>query len=147
MRKTLPFRLMSIPDWGITIQIEQWRVGHETLIFVGLGAAECQYFKPDPSLVGGRIDGYADATGGVVLDGRNSKAEEKLVQLIELLRSRYSFGYVSSNQKQDGRFRKIQLKVSPDVEKREGKIAILTRKATMRKTNSANNAQPYSTHC
>jgi Ca-activated chloride channel homolog len=77
---------------------------------------------------GGKVDLYADVTGGAVLDGRNRKAEERLADLIGLLRSRYTFGYVSSNQNRDGTFRKIQLKVSPEVEKREGKIAILTRK-------------------
>ena len=92
---------------------------------------------------GGKVDVYAEATGGIVLKGRNSKTEEKLADLIGLLRSRYSFGYVSSNQNRDGTFRKIQLKVSPEVEKRERKIAILARKGYYaRKPNRANNAQP-----
>ncbi|HXG65999.1 MAG TPA: VWA domain-containing protein, partial [Blastocatellia bacterium] len=77
---------------------------------------------------GGGVDLYANYTGGVVGDGRKSKAEEKLAELIELIRSRYSFGYISSNQKRDGKFRKIKLKVSRDVEKREGDLVILTRK-------------------
>jgi VWFA-related protein len=92
---------------------------------------------------GGKVDVYAEATGGVVLKGRNNKTEEKLADLIGLLRSRYSFGYVSSNQNRDGTFRKIQLKVSPDVVKRVGEIAVITRKGYYaRRPDNPDNAQP-----
>jgi len=77
---------------------------------------------------GGTVDPYADSTGGVVFKSGREAVEEKLAALISLLRSRYGFGYVSSNQKRDGKFRKIQLKASPLVEKREGRLDIVTRR-------------------
>jgi VWFA-related protein len=77
--------------------------------------------------LGGNVNTYADKTGGVVLDGRNHKAEEQLTKLIEMLRNRYSFGYTPSNPQMDGKFRKIKLKVSPEIEKREGGVVVLTK--------------------
>jgi Ca-activated chloride channel family protein len=77
--------------------------------------------------LGGNLNTYADKTGGVVLDGRDHKAEEQLTKLIEILRNRYSFGYTPSNLQMDGRFRKIKLKVSPEIEKREGGVVVLTK--------------------
>lgn len=77
---------------------------------------------------GGKVNGYADKTGGVVMQVNENNAQAKLFELIELLRNCYSFGYVSSNQKQDGKFRRIKLKISSEVEKREGEIVIITRR-------------------
>ena len=76
---------------------------------------------------GGNVNGYADETGGVVLDGRKQKAAEKLTEIINQLRQRYSIGYLPSNPQMDGRFRKIKLKVTPEVEKRVGGVVTLTR--------------------
>ena len=77
---------------------------------------------------GGKVNSYSEPTGGVVFKSGKENVQERLAELLRLLRSRYNFGYVSSNLKRDGKFRKIQLKVSPDAEKREGKIAVVTRK-------------------
>jgi hypothetical protein len=51
-----------------------------------------------------------------------------LSDVIERLRQRYTIGYSSTNASYDGRFRKIKLLVIPEVEKREGGVAVLTRK-------------------
>jgi hypothetical protein len=89
------------------------------------------------------IGDYARETGGCVSlaasprferwPPRRSPAElaaEKLefAKAIDHLRASYSLAYVSSNQKRDGKFRKIQLRVSPEVEKRKGKMDIITRR-------------------
>ena len=52
----------------------------------------------------------------------------KLTEIIIQLRSRYSLGYVPLNTTVDGKFRKINLIVSNVIEKREGGLAIVTRK-------------------
>jgi hypothetical protein len=74
------------------------------------------------------IGDYAEQTGGIVMQVEKQDAVEKLGRLIERLRTRYSFGYSSLNAKRDGKFRKISLKISPAVEKREGGIAVITKK-------------------
>jgi VWFA-related protein len=76
---------------------------------------------------GGDANTYAEKTGGIVLDGRKDKAAEKLAELIQMLRQRYSFGYTSTNPVMDGRFRKIKVKLRPEAEKRYGKVTILAR--------------------
>jgi len=52
----------------------------------------------------------------------------KLGEMIRRLRARYTIAYSSSNTGKDGRFRKIKLSVTPEVEKREGGVALITRK-------------------
>src|SRR5262249_1561577 len=54
-------------------------------------------------------------------------AGKKLGRVIERLRARYSFGYVPTNEKWDGKYRRISLTATPEAEKREGKITIQAR--------------------
>jgi VWFA-related protein len=75
-----------------------------------------------------RMSGYVSETGGALVQATSADASTKLAQVIDRLRTRYSLGYFSSNPSRDGRFRKIAVAVSPDVERREGKIAVATRK-------------------
>ena len=74
------------------------------------------------------ISHYVRETGGLKLQTNKSDVSTKLAEIIERLRTRYSFGYTSTNQNRDGKFRKVRIELSPEVEKREGKIAILARK-------------------
>jgi VWFA-related protein len=94
--------------------------------------------KSNPYLFWDPIGYYARQTGGRVAlatssvwPSRRSARElasekAKFVQFIELVRTRYSLAYVSSNQKRDGTFRKIKLRISASAEKREGRMDIST---------------------
>ncbi len=75
-----------------------------------------------------RVENYSDRTGGEVIEARKEDVETKLGELIDNLRTRYALAYVSSNPKRDGKFRRIKVLVSPEVEKREGKLAILAKR-------------------
>jgi VWFA-related protein len=74
------------------------------------------------------VNSYVERTGGVAIEADQQNVKEGFIHLIERLRTRYSFGYVSSNEKRDGGFRKIKLKISPDVDKREKGAAIVTKR-------------------
>jgi VWFA-related protein len=76
----------------------------------------------------GDVKTYAEKTGGIVLKSKKDNLDTKLSELIAQLRTRYAIAYVSSNTNQDGKYRKIKLSSSAEVEKREGKLAIITRK-------------------
>jgi Ca-activated chloride channel homolog len=76
----------------------------------------------------GDINTYAEKTGGIILKSKKDNVETRLTELIAHLRTRYAIGYVSSSTKKDGKFRKIKLSLSSDVEKREGKLDIISRK-------------------
>ena len=52
---------------------------------------------------------------------------EQMSNVVKSLHRRYVIEYVSSNPNHNGEFRRIRVKVSPDVEKKEGKLSILTR--------------------
>lgn len=86
------------------------------------------YYGLKGLLFRGDIRSYADKTGGVVLSTSRSELDRKLTELINSLRTRYTLAYTSTNSKSDGKFRKIKLQLTPEVEKREGKPAIITRK-------------------
>jgi VWFA-related protein len=79
-------------------------------------------------LLSGDIYNYAEKTGGIVLSADRENSEIKLAELIDYLRARYTLAYMPSNQKLDGKFRKIKVEISPEVEKREGKLAVLARR-------------------
>jgi VWFA-related protein len=76
----------------------------------------------------GIIQSYVDRTGGLTLQADNGNIKDRFALLIRRLRTRYSIGYVSSNQQQDAKFRKIKLKVTPEAEKREGSVGITTKR-------------------
>jgi VWFA-related protein len=76
----------------------------------------------------GSVSKYAEETGGDLVKVEGSDAGKKLSRAIERLRARYSFGYVTTNEKWDGKYRRISLTVTPEVEKREGKVIIQARK-------------------
>ncbi|HKF56895.1 MAG TPA: hypothetical protein VKJ45_15660, partial [Blastocatellia bacterium] len=48
--------------------------------------------------------------------------------MVDHLRSRYTIGYVSSNTRRDGTYRKVRVQISPDVQKREGDLTVSTRR-------------------
>ena len=86
------------------------------------------YYGLKGFLFRGDIFEYAEKTGGIVLSSNKGQVDAKLTELINNLRTRYAIGYVSTNTKQDGKFRKIKLSIVSDIEKREGKIAVIARK-------------------
>jgi VWFA-related protein len=75
----------------------------------------------------GSIDSFADNTGGEVMKAKREEVASKLVELIGHLRTRYTLGYTPANSNLDGKFRKLGLKVAPQVEEREGKAVVRTR--------------------
>src|SRR5947209_207125 len=75
------------------------------------------------------VNNLADETGGEVLDDKPENLDRTFDTLVEHLRTRYSMGFVSTNKKRDGTMRKLRLKVSPTVEKSQGKLAVKTRRS------------------
>jgi VWFA-related protein len=71
---------------------------------------------------------YAEATGGKVVAADSKRLDANLTQIVEHLRTRYSLGFVSANEKRDGSFRKIKLEASPQTVQRLGSVEIVTRK-------------------
>jgi VWFA-related protein len=97
-------------------------------LMIGDFAALVKEHQSRQSILDDSIGAYVSETGGISLSANQMNASLKLAELIERLRTRYSLGYYSTNQKRDKRFRKISVKLSPDAARREGKIAIINKK-------------------
>ena len=94
------------------------------------------YYALKGILFRGDINSYAEKTGGMVLKSKREELDKYLSEMIDRLRTRYAIGYVSTNPLQDGKFRKIKISLSKDVEQREGKLDILTRRGYYAKKNA-----------
>lgn len=60
----------------------------------------------------GDIDRYAEATGGLAMEGRGRHVAAQLAALIERLRERYTLGYAPSSSKPEGSFCKLKVRLA-----------------------------------
>jgi hypothetical protein len=77
------------------------------------------------------VNKLAEETGGEVMSDKPEHLDRAFNTLVEHLRTRYSLGFVSTNSKRDGTFRKVKLDIAPSVVKArasEGKLVIRTRR-------------------
>jgi VWFA-related protein len=81
----------------------------------------------------GDVYNYTQQTGGQVLEtyGRG-KVSAKMAQLIDQIRTRYAVGYHPITDGESVRFRAIRLEIAPEVQRREGKMIVETRKGYYR---------------
>jgi VWFA-related protein len=70
----------------------------------------------------------ADETGGEVLTDKPENLNHTFSDLIDHLRTRYSIGFVSTNTKRDGAFRKLKLDVSSQAHKSDEKLVVKTKR-------------------
>ena len=83
----------------------------------------------------GDVYEYADQTGGQVMKSGKAEVATKLAELIDQIRTRYSLGYRPAAEKPPGKFCEIKLKVSPEVEKREGQALVKAKRGYYRRTS------------
>ena len=84
----------------------------------------------------GDVYKYADQTGGQVMKSGKTEVATKLAELIDQIRTRYSLGYRPSADQPPGKFCEIRLKVSPEVEKREGQALVKAKRGYYRRVAS-----------
>jgi VWFA-related protein len=97
-------------------------------VVAGEGVSPNVQSKVSPPVKLGIAKHFADATGGISIKTSQEDIASRLTEMIERLRQRYTIGYSPTNTSRDGRFRKIKLSVTPEVERREGSVAVITRK-------------------
>ena len=81
----------------------------------------------------GDVYKYAEQTGGLVMKSSKEEVAANLAQLIDQIRMRYSLGYRPSVDQPAGKFCQISLKVSPEVEKREGQALVKAKRGYYRR--------------
>ncbi len=74
------------------------------------------------------LNKLAEETGGVIINDRPEEMDRAFNSLVDQLRTRYSIGFVSTNTKRDGTFRKLKLDVSPSLQKQNEKLVVKTRR-------------------
>ena len=74
------------------------------------------------------LNQLAEETGGEVLTDKPENLDHTFNDLIGHLRTRYVVGFVSTNTKRDGTFRKLKLEVVPSLQKPDSKILVKTRR-------------------
>ena len=97
-------------------------------LIVGDFNSTANEYKRKGMLLRDSISNFLVETGGILSRVDKENVTAKLALLIERLRNRYSLGYTPLNIKRDGKFRNIKLKISPEVERREGEVKIVARK-------------------
>src|SRR4030095_66295 len=68
----------------------------------------------------------ADETVGEVLTDKPENLDHTFNDLIDHLRTRYTLGYVSTNKKRDGSFRKLKIELANPPAKLEDRLVVKT---------------------
>ncbi len=77
----------------------------------------------------GSLKMFVEETGGELISAQPERINETLVEMVDHLAVSYSLAYLPTNSVRDGRRRRIKVQLSPDVEKREGKTVLITRRS------------------
>jgi VWFA-related protein len=76
-----------------------------------------------------KLEKFAEETGGEIVSAKTEDLNASFDGLIERLRTRYTLGFVSTNTKFDGSFRKLKVELTPEATKRVGKkVVVQTRR-------------------
>ena len=70
----------------------------------------------------------AEETGGEVLTDKPENLDHTFNDLIDHLRTRYTLGFVSTNKKRDGGFRKLKLELAPSIQKSDDRLVVKTKR-------------------
>lgn len=80
----------------------------------------------------GDVYEYALATGGEVVEVAGKKTADRLAEMIDSIRLRYTLAYHPSTQKPSGHFCAIRVKLTPDARKVNGAVVIETKRGYYR---------------
>jgi VWFA-related protein len=70
---------------------------------------------------------YAEVTGGIAAGLRGKKVEDRLIEVIDELRSRYTVGYYPTESKAPGTFCRVRVALSPEAPLRPREWTVLAR--------------------
>lgn len=77
----------------------------------------------------GSLKMFVAETGGELISSEPDKMNDTLVEMVNHIAISYSLAYLPTNPARDGKRRRIKVELSPDVEKREGKTVLVTRRS------------------
>jgi VWFA-related protein len=71
---------------------------------------------------------FSEHSGGLTIDAKNGEVGRVFVDMLQMLRTRYTFGYEPPEQPDDGKLRAIKLAVNDRVQKLKGDLQIFARR-------------------
>ncbi|HKQ05677.1 MAG TPA: VWA domain-containing protein [Blastocatellia bacterium] len=77
----------------------------------------------------GSMKMFVEETGGELTGAPPDKIDETINRVVDNVAASYSLAYTSTNTTRDGKRRKVRIEISPEVEKREGRVAVLARRS------------------
>jgi hypothetical protein len=77
----------------------------------------------------GSLRMFVEETGGELVGAPPDEIDATLNRLVENISASYSLAYVPTNTARDSKRRRIRVQLSPDVEQREGKVVVLSRRS------------------
>ena len=76
----------------------------------------------------GSLKMFVEETGGELVGAPPEKIDATLNRLVDNISASYSLAYAPTNTAKDGKRRRIRVQLSAEVEKREGNVALLSRR-------------------
>lgn len=119
--------LLSVLESGATVSgiLIQTFGGRVDQVIRGKPTTFLRIFK----LRSGSLKMFVEETGGELTGAPPDKIDETINRVVENVAASYSLAYTSTNTARDGKRRKIRVALSPEVEKREGRVAVLARRS------------------
>jgi Ca-activated chloride channel family protein len=77
----------------------------------------------------GSLKMFVEETGGELVGAPPQQIDATMNRLVDNISQSYSLAYTPTNTARDGKRRRIRVEISPEVEKREGKTGLLTRRS------------------
>jgi VWFA-related protein len=77
----------------------------------------------------GSLKMFVQETGGELVGAPPDQIDATLNRLVDNISASYSLAYAPTNRATDGKRRRIRVQLSPEVEKREGKVTLLARRS------------------
>ncbi|MFL6278455.1 MAG: VWA domain-containing protein [Blastocatellia bacterium] len=77
----------------------------------------------------GSMKMFVEETGGELTGAPPDKIDETINRVVDNVAASYSLAYTSTNTTRDGKRRKVRIEISPEVEKREGRVSVLARRS------------------
>jgi hypothetical protein len=71
---------------------------------------------------------FVEETGGEMVGAPPDEIDATLNRLVENISASYSLAYMPTNTARDGKRRRLRVELSPEVENREGKVVLLSRR-------------------
>jgi VWFA-related protein len=91
----------------------------------------------------GSLKMFVEETGGELTGAPPDKIDETINRVVDNVSASYSLAYTSTNTARDGKRRRLRVDISPEVEKREGRVAVLARRSYVAaKEPSASDPKP-----